>query len=104
MSHAGVKIRTHHRGGFVDACQTVSLCESGGGPGNDKCRRKDKFLSVVLVHKLFLFFAVKRVDGPFSGGSYWITFFGLVVSPFVSTNLGLSVADGLYLALPCRVD
>ena len=38
---AGVEIRTHHRGGFVDACQTVSLCESGGGCGNHKCRSDD---------------------------------------------------------------
>ena len=26
------------------------------------------FFQDVLVHKLFLFFAVKRVDGPLSGG------------------------------------
>ena len=65
---AGVEIRTHHRGGFVDARDAVSLREGGGGCGNQKCRREDKFLSVVLVHKLFLFFAVKRVDGPLSGG------------------------------------
>lgn len=65
---AGVEIRTHHRGGFVDACDAVSLREGGGGCGNQKCRREDKFLSVVLVHKLFLFCAVKRVDGPLSGG------------------------------------
>ena len=66
----GVEIRTHHRGGFVDARDAVSLCESGGGCGDDKCRGEDCFsvFQDVLVHKLFLFFAVKRVDGPLSGG------------------------------------
>ncbi len=38
---AGVEIRTHHRGGFVDARDAVSLRESGGGCGDDKCRRED---------------------------------------------------------------
>ena len=63
-------IRTHHRGGFVDARDAVSLRESGGGCGDDKCRGEDCFsvFQDVLVHKLFLFFAVKRVDGPLSGG------------------------------------
>ena len=64
----GFKIRTHHRGGFRDACKTVSLSGSGGGCGDHKCRRDDELLSDVLVHKLFLFCAVERVDGPFSGG------------------------------------
>ena len=35
----GVEIRTHHRGGFVDARDAVSLREGGGGCGNKKCRR-----------------------------------------------------------------
>ena len=37
---------------------------------DDKCRGEDCFsvFQDVLVHKLFLFFAVKRVDGPLSGG------------------------------------
>ncbi len=67
---SGVEIRTHHRGGFVDARDAVSLRESGGGCGDDKCRGEDCFsvFQDVLVHKLFLFFAVKRVDGPLSGG------------------------------------
>ena len=67
---AGVEIGTHHRGGFVDARDAVSLREGGGGCGDDECRREDCF-SVsydVLVHKLSLFFAVERVDGPLSGG------------------------------------
>ena len=64
----GVEIRTHHRGGFVDACQTVSLRKCGGGCGNHKCRRDDELLSDVLIHKLFFFCAVQRVDSPFSGG------------------------------------
>ena len=51
----GVEIRTHHRGGFVDACQTVSLRKCGGGCGNHKCRRDDELLSDVLIHKLFFF-------------------------------------------------
>ncbi len=70
---ARVKITGDHRGGFRDARDTVSLCEYGGGGGNHKCCGKDcslAFQSVldVLVHKLFLFCAVKRVDGPLSGG------------------------------------
>ena len=35
---AGVKITGDHRGGFVDACQSVSLREDGGGCGDDECR------------------------------------------------------------------
>ena len=31
---SGVEIRTHHRGGFVDARDAVSLRESGGGCGD----------------------------------------------------------------------
>ena len=65
---AGVEIRTHHRGGFVNTCQTVSLRKYGGGCGNHECRRDDELLSDVLVHKQFLFCAVQRVDSPFSGG------------------------------------
>ena len=52
---AWVKIGTHHRGGFVDARDAVSLREGGGGCGNQKCRGDDELLSDVLVHKLFLF-------------------------------------------------
>ena len=68
-----VKIAGDHRGGLVDACQTVSLREGGGGGGDDECRGEDCFLAFqsvldVLVHKLFLFCAVERVDGPLSGG------------------------------------
>ena len=66
----GVEIGTHHRGGFVDARDAVSLREGGGGCGDDECRREDCFFVSydVLVHELSLFFAVERVDGPLSGG------------------------------------
>ena len=50
---AGVEIGTHHRGGFVDARDAVSLREGGGGCGDDECRRDDELLSDVLIHKLF---------------------------------------------------
>ena len=36
---SGVEIGTHHRGGFVDARDAVSLRESGGGCSDDECRR-----------------------------------------------------------------
>ena len=70
---ARVKITGHHRGGFRDTCDAVSLREGGGGGGDDECRGEDCFLAFqsvldVLVHKLFLFCAVERVDGPLSGG------------------------------------
>ena len=52
----------------IDA--NILLGKEGGGCGDDKCRGEDCFsvFQDVLVHKLFLFFAVKRVDGPLSGG------------------------------------
>ena len=52
---ARIEIACHHRGGFRDTCDTVSLRESGSGGGNHECRRDNELLSDVLIHKLFFF-------------------------------------------------
>ena len=93
---SGVEIRTHHRGGFVDARDAVSLRESGGGCGDDKCRGEDCF----SVFKMFLFINCSC----FLPSKGWMVlcravdtlflYFGFSGCPFVSTDVGVSVADG----------
>lgn len=98
VSHAGVEIRGDHGGGFVDACQSVALCECCCACSDEECCREDCSDTVVLVHIDVLFCALKgwivlvgRVDND-------LLYSDIVVSPFCFHGLRLSVCG---LDVPC---
>ena len=95
---AGIEIRGDHGGGFVDACQSVALCECGCACSDEECCREDCSDTVVLVHIDVLFCALEgwivlvgRVDND-------LLYSDIVVSPFCFYGLRLSVCG---LAVPC---
>lgn len=95
---AWVEIRGDHGGGFVDACQSVALCECGCACSDEECCREDCSDTVVLVHIDVLFCALEgwivlvgRVDND-------LLYSDIVVSPFCFYGLRLSVCG---LAVPC---
>ena len=95
---AWVEIRGDHGGGFVDACQSVALCECCCACSDEECCREDCSDTVVLVHIDVLFCALKgwivlvgRVDND-------LLYSDIVVSPFCFHGLRLSVCG---LDVPC---
>ncbi|KAB3889308.1 hypothetical protein GAS04_21045 [Bacteroides uniformis] len=58
-------------------------------------------MSDVLVHKLFFFVPFKGWIVLFRAVDTLFLYFGFSGCPFVSTDLGLSVAGWLYLVPPC---
>ena len=99
MSHARIKITGHHRGGFRDACDAVSLCEYRGGGGDNQCRGKDCSLAFqnVLVHKLFFFVPSKGWIVLCRAVDTLLLYFGLVVACLFLRTW----ACPLRVAVPC---
>ena len=96
---ARIKITGHHRGGFRDACDAVSLCEYRGGGGDNQCRGKDCSLAFqnVLVHKLFFFVPSKGWIVLCRAVDTLLLYFGLVVACLFLRTW----ACPLRVAVPC---
>ncbi len=98
---AGVEVRTHHRGGFVDARDAVPCAKAEAVTATRSAAERISFCLLFLFINCSCFVPSKGWMVLCRAVDTRLLFFGLVGCPFVSTDLGVSVADRLYLVPPC---